>query len=178
MSWLFWLIVGFAIEWAIEMWYWRGQRASRFTAPLEARVRELEEEVRRASLVGAAGRAPTTSSRAGAGAAAPAKAASGGAASSGEASGGVVSPPIDAPTPAADVPVVTSRRSPRRDDLKVIKGIGEVFEEKLFEAGITTYGALAGTSAEEIAAIIQPADWQNYDFYDWIRQASELAQKV
>ena len=76
------------------------------------------------------------------------------------------------------MPVVTSRRSPRRDDLKAIKGIGEVFEEKLFEAGITTYGALAGTSAEEIAAIIQPADWQNYDFYDWIRQAAELAQKV
>lgn len=166
MSWLFWLIVGFAIEWAIEMWYWRGQRANRFTAPLEARIRELEEEVRRASLIGAAGKAPATSSRASAAAATP---------------GGTPPAHVEAaaaPAAAADGPVVTSRRSPRRDDLKVIKGIGVVFEEKLFEAGITTYGSLAGTSAEEIAAIIRPEDWQNYDFYDWIRQAAELAQKV
>ncbi len=158
MSWLFWLLLGFAIEWAIELWYWRGRRAAQFTAPLEARIRELEDELRRASVVGAAGRggtsAPATSSRP---SAAPAR------------------PPAE---PAAEAPAMTSRRAKRRDDLKAIRGIGEVFQDKLFDAGVTTYDALAAMSAEDVAAIIQAEDWQNYDFGDWIRQAAELARKV
>ncbi len=164
---LFWMLVGFVIEWAIELWYWRGTRTSGITAPLEARVKELEEELRRASLVTAAGRTSTTSSRQSAGAAQAPKAEAAAAASA----------PASAPD-SADGPVLTSRRSTRRDDLKVIDGIGEVFEDKLFAAGITTYNALSTMSGEEIAAIIQPADWQNYDFYAWIRQAGDLAKKV
>lgn len=162
MSWLFWLLVGFVIEWAIEMWYWRDRRIGRFTEPLEARIKELEEELRRASVVSAAGRGATTSSTR------------------------TASPPAaetkrEAPAaeakPAADVPVVTSRRSPKRDDFKVIKGIGEVFQERLYDAGVTTYASLASMSADEVAAIIKPEDWQNYDFFAWIREAAELANK-
>lgn len=156
MSWLFWLLVGFAIEWAIEMWYWRGRRAERFTAPLEARIRALEDDLRRATVVGAAGRTTASSSRpAAATAAAPAAA--------------------SAP---AEAPAMTSRRAKRRDDLKAIRGIGEVFQDKLYDAGVTTYDALAALSADEVAAIIQAEDWQNYDYGDWIRQAAELARKV
>lgn len=163
MSWLFWLLVGFAIEWAIEMWYWRGRRAERFTAPLEARIRGLEEELRRATVVGAAGRTTATSSRPASATAAPAPAAA------------PPSAPADAPS---EVPAMTSRRSKRRDDLKAIRGIGEVFQDRFFDAGVTTYDALAALSTDEVAAIIQAEDWQNYDYGDWIRQAAELARKV
>ena len=156
MSWLFWLLVGFAIEWAIEMWYWRGRRAERFTAPLEARIRSLEDDLRRATVAGAAGRTTASSSR-------PATA--------------TAAAPAAAPAPA-EAPAMTSRRAKRRDDLKAIRGIGEVFQDKLYDAGVTTYDALAALSAEEVAAIIQAEDWQNYDYGDWIRQAAELARKV
>lgn len=164
MSWLFWLVVGFAIEWAIEMWYWRGRRAERFTAPLEARIRGLEEELRRATVVGAAGRTTATSSRPAAAAATPSA---------------TTAAPAAAPAPTtSEAPAMTSRRSKRRDDLKAIRGIGEVFQDRLYDAGVTTYDALAALSAEEVAAIIKAEDWQNYDFGDWIRQAAELARKV
>lgn len=182
MSWLFWLLVGFGIEWAIEMWYWRERRIGRFTEPLEARVKELEEELRRAQVVTAAGRGATTSSsRAGAtsAATAPKATASKTTAPTAQADAADDGPAAIAAEPdaAPDVPIVTSRRSTRRDDLLRIKGIGEVFQDRLYEAGVTTYDALAAKSAEEVAAIIKPEEWQNYDFFAWIREADALANK-
>ncbi|MBN2115749.1 MAG: hypothetical protein JW730_04220 [Anaerolineales bacterium] len=40
-----------------------------------------------------------------------------------------------------------------KDDLKVIKGIGPVLEKKLNDAGILTFAALAGLTAEELENI-------------------------
>jgi predicted flap endonuclease-1-like 5' DNA nuclease len=64
------------------------------------------------------------------------------------------------------------------DDFEPIKGIGSTFEQRLYEAGIRTYRALAAATAEELAVIchtgtmpVQP------DYSDWIAQARALAQQ-
>ena len=62
------------------------------------------------------------------------------------------------------------------DDLTKIKGIGEVFEQKLYEAGIMTFADLAAKTAEELEAIIQPGVG-GVNFEDWIAQARAWAQK-
>lgn len=56
-----------------------------------------------------------------------------------------------------------------------IVGIGPVYEQTLFEAGIRTYAQLAALTVEELRAIIRPAAWQNIDFSQWIREAQALA---
>ncbi|MDH7486950.1 MAG: DUF4332 domain-containing protein [Anaerolineae bacterium] len=61
------------------------------------------------------------------------------------------------------------------DDLSQIKGIGEVFEQKLYQAGIMTFADLAARTPEELKAIIQPEEWQALDFADWIAQARARA---
>ena len=61
------------------------------------------------------------------------------------------------------------------DDLSKIKGIDEVFEQKLYEAGIMTFADLTAKTPEELKAIIQPEEWQEFDFADWIAQARDLA---
>lgn len=78
----------------------------------------------------------------------------------------------------AEKPVKKTRKasaSDKPDDLKKIKGIGKVFEGRLHEAGISSYGELAGSSVEQVEGIIQPKDWQDFDIAAWIAQAGELA---
>jgi predicted flap endonuclease-1-like 5' DNA nuclease len=74
--------------------------------------------------------------------------------------------------------VVKVAETPRRDDLEQIDGIGPVYEQKLFAAGITSYGQLAATPAEQLREIVQPAPWQYVDFEDWHVQARRFAEVV
>jgi predicted flap endonuclease-1-like 5' DNA nuclease len=66
----------------------------------------------------------------------------------------------------------------RRNDLEQIRGIGPVYEQKLFAAGIETFAQIAATPAERLREIIQPASWQRIDFEDWIEQARKSAEVV
>jgi len=62
-------------------------------------------------------------------------------------------------------------------DLAAIRGIGPVFEQKFYAAGIGTYAELAALSDAEIEAIIQPKEWQDFDYESWNEQARRLAEK-
>jgi predicted flap endonuclease-1-like 5' DNA nuclease len=66
----------------------------------------------------------------------------------------------------------------RRDDLEQIDGIGRVYEQKLFDAGIDTFARLAITPASRLREIIEPASWQQIDFDSWIEQARKCAEVV
>ncbi len=61
------------------------------------------------------------------------------------------------------------------DDLTAIKGIGETFEQRLFNAGILTFANLASKSVAELEAIIQPRNWQKVDLAAWIAEAQARA---
>ena len=60
-----------------------------------------------------------------------------------------------------------------RDDLTVIRGIGNATQEQLYAAGITSYAALAESTPEDICRALggsrRPS---NVD--QWIRRASDL----
>jgi|GEM_PF-1447068 len=57
------------------------------------------------------------------------------------------------------------------DDFEPIQGIGKVFEQRLYDAGIRTYQDLVNTSEERLAAIVQARKPLEPDFASWIRQA-------
>jgi len=59
------------------------------------------------------------------------------------------------------------------DDLSKIKGVGNVAERKLFEAGIMTFADLAAATVAQLEAIVQPLAWQNVDLASWIAQAGD-----
>lgn len=69
-------------------------------------------------------------------------------------------------------------RQPRRDDLEQIDGIGRVYEQKLFDAGVNTFAQLAITPVARLKEIIDPASWQQIDFESWLEQARRSAQVV
>jgi predicted flap endonuclease-1-like 5' DNA nuclease len=60
------------------------------------------------------------------------------------------------------------------DDLTQIKGIGPVFQDRLNEAGITTYEQLAATAPDQVRQIIAAADWQKIEPERWVHQAAQL----
>ena len=68
-----------------------------------------------------------------------------------------------------------------QDDLKVIKGIGEVMEGTLNDLGITTFKQLAGFQEAEIKMVSDRLNEDNAGFGDrierdeWVQQAKELA---
>ena len=74
-------------------------------------------------------------------------------------------------------PAATSVAPPaltQPDDFRRIAGIGAVFQQRLYDAGITTYAALAGRSPEELAQILRwPVERVARDRL--IEQAAELA---
>jgi predicted flap endonuclease-1-like 5' DNA nuclease/cytoskeletal protein CcmA (bactofilin family) len=78
-----------------------------------------------------------------------------------------------APTiPALPLAAPTSPAQP--DDFRRIAGIGAVFQQRLYDAGITTYAALAGRSPGELAEILRwPVERVTRDRL--IEQAAELA---
>ena len=60
------------------------------------------------------------------------------------------------------------------DDFARIKGIGKIFEQRLYDAGIRTYRALAASKVEDLAEILGPQVFHP-QINQWITQAQALA---
>ena len=63
------------------------------------------------------------------------------------------------------------------DDFEPIEGIGPVFEQRLYEAGIRTYGALASATPVQLAEIVAAPKPSQPDYAGWIEQARRLSQR-
>lgn len=61
------------------------------------------------------------------------------------------------------------------DDFEPIKGIGKVYEQRLYSAGIRTYAALANTAPEQLLEIVQARSPIPPDVASWITEAQALA---
>lgn len=59
----------------------------------------------------------------------------------------------------------------RVDDFETLPGLGKVFEQRLYEAGICTYEGLLEAGKEELAAIVQAPEMSTPDFDAWIELA-------
>ncbi len=64
----------------------------------------------------------------------------------------------------------------RCDPLIDINGIGVLYEQKLFDAGVLTFDDLASLSPERVQAIINPQPWQTIDAESWISEARQRVQ--
>ncbi len=60
------------------------------------------------------------------------------------------------------------------DDFDMLPGIGEVYERRLYEAGICTYQTLAATTPGRLAEICQAPPMRTPDYAAWIALATEL----
>lgn len=63
----------------------------------------------------------------------------------------------------------------RADRLQKLNGIGNVYAQKLNDAGIFTFAQVAKETAERLAEIIQPESWQTIEPEAWIAEAANLA---
>lgn len=59
------------------------------------------------------------------------------------------------------------------DNFEILEGIGEVFEQRLYDAGICTFAALAELSAERLQEICQAHPNFAPNFTRWLEQARE-----
>ncbi len=64
------------------------------------------------------------------------------------------------------------------DPLVDINGIGPVYQDRLFDARIYTFAQLAAMTTEQLAAIIQPEEWQGVEFDRWIAEAAQFAARM
>jgi predicted flap endonuclease-1-like 5' DNA nuclease len=88
----------------------------------------------------------------------------------------IAAPEVEAEAPAGEV--ATPDSTAVADDFEPLKGIGPVFEQRLHDAGICTYQALADATVEQLAAICKAPAWRTPDYANWITQAKEfLAQQ-
>ncbi len=62
-----------------------------------------------------------------------------------------------------------------RDDFDRLPGIGEVYERRLYEAGICTYAAMAAATPERLADICRAPAMRTPDYQSWIATAAELS---
>ena len=63
------------------------------------------------------------------------------------------------------------------DDFESFPGIGEVYESRLYQAGICTYEALAGCTVEQLQAICKAPEMRRPPFTEWIARAKRLASQ-
>jgi predicted flap endonuclease-1-like 5' DNA nuclease len=61
------------------------------------------------------------------------------------------------------------------DDFEVLPGIGEIYERRLYEAGICTYETLAATTVEQLTQICQAPPMRTPDYAAWIATAVDLS---
>ena len=61
------------------------------------------------------------------------------------------------------------------DDFEEVGGIGEIYERRLYDAGICTFAALAATPPERLAEICQAPALRLADYAAWSAHAAELA---
>lgn len=69
-------------------------------------------------------------------------------------------------------PAPAVEETPVADDLSVIHGIGASTQQKLNEAGIMTFGQLAGTTPDELRELVDVPVFAEVE--EWINQAREL----
>lgn len=62
-----------------------------------------------------------------------------------------------------------------KDPLEKIDGVGQVYQTKLYEAGIKTFAQLAAASPSRITEIVEPQNWQTIDIMKWRREAALYA---
>lgn len=88
-------------------------------------------------------------------------------------------PPAAAPAPdhpdAAPQAGVSAGPIAAGDDLTRLAGVGPAFAATLRAAGVTTFAALAASTPDALAAIVQAPDWRRPDYTSWIEQAQALA---
>ena len=87
---------------------------------------------------------------------------------------GAVAPAID-DRPALRIESVAMPLLDGREPLEKIEGIGQVYQTKLYDAGITTFAQLAASSPSRITEIIEPQNWQQIDVMKWRREAALYA---
>jgi predicted flap endonuclease-1-like 5' DNA nuclease len=63
------------------------------------------------------------------------------------------------------------------DNLRVIKGIGPVYQWKLRDAGINTYKQLALADPDQIRRLLAVKKWQRVNTEAWVEQARDWAQR-
>ena len=61
------------------------------------------------------------------------------------------------------------------DRLQKVNGIGNVYAQKLNDAGIYTFAQLAEQSAARLTEIIAPESWQAIEPEAWIEEAASFA---
>ncbi len=92
-------------------------------------------------------------------------------------------PAVGSGTDAASAPAAQQAAGPASaaaapapaDDLKKIKGIGIVIEQKLHDLGITTFKQIAEFSAEDVERVNQDLNFSGrIERENWIDQAREL----
>ena len=65
----------------------------------------------------------------------------------------------------------------QHDPLIDINGIGPVYEQRLFDAGVYTFADLAAMTPERVREIIKSQSWQDIDPDAWIAEARKLAER-
>jgi len=95
-------------------------------------------------------------------------------ASGGAAAAAKLDPVEDRPALRVEVPTPVAI-SDNRDPLEDIDGIGPVYQQKLYEAGIKTFAQLAAASPSRITEVIEPQNWQHIDVMKWRREAALYA---
>ena len=83
--------------------------------------------------------------------------------------------PLVKESPKAASPVKPPVVETASADFTVIKGIGPVYAQRLQEAGITTFAALAKQPSQRLRDIVRAKDWQALDIDSWIAHARQLA---
>jgi predicted flap endonuclease-1-like 5' DNA nuclease len=63
-----------------------------------------------------------------------------------------------------------------RDPLIDINGIGPVYEQRLFDAGIYTFAELAAQSPERLRELVGAKSWQETETEAWIAEAQQFIQ--
>ena len=62
-----------------------------------------------------------------------------------------------------------------RDPLIDVNGIGPVYQQKLFDAGVFSFAQLAAMTPERLREIVSPQSWQEIEPELWIVEAREFA---
>ncbi len=64
------------------------------------------------------------------------------------------------------------------DDLTEIKGIGKVYQQKLYNIGIKTYRKLSQADPEDLRRKLEVGPWQSANVASWVTQALEWVHRL
>jgi predicted flap endonuclease-1-like 5' DNA nuclease len=80
------------------------------------------------------------------------------------------------PQPDAEVKRTFAVGEQQRDPLIDINGIGPVYEQRLFDAGIYTFADLAAQSPARLRELVGAKSWQETETEAWIAEARQFMQ--